>query len=132
MALPPLNSADWDDDDCVRILRAIRNTIAPPSAAAARPAAASGAGAAAPAGGAPWRGWGAGSRLVIIEMWTTPGLPTPLRFRRLSDLAMLANFGSAKERDGPQLARLLARAGWRETRVWRASGMFCAVEVEPV
>ena len=78
---------DWPDDDCIRILRTCREAIH------------------------------AGSRVLVIEQILEPDPAQGEPMDYLSDMQMMAMFGSARERTRSEFATLLNAAGFALTDV---------------
>ena len=89
---------DWPDDDCIRILRTCRQAMH------------------------------ASSRLLVIEQILEPDPAQGESMDYLSDMQMMAMFGSARERTRDEFAGLLNAAGFELTRVIPTASPACVVE----
>eukprot|EP00884_Botryococcus_braunii_P019817 jgi/Botrbrau1/6519/Bobra.0034s0091.1 len=93
---------DWNDDDCLKILHSLRHAIGD-----------------------------TGASLLIIDCMPRPNTAHPLnRPVFISDIAMMAIVGG-KERSFSDLEMLLARSGFKLTKIYMTRSIMTAVEASP-
>eukprot|EP00884_Botryococcus_braunii_P008292 jgi/Botrbrau1/17464/Bobra.0054s0051.1 len=94
---------DWDDDDCVKILRSVRQAIGT-----------------------------SGASLLIIDTVLTPETESMQNhFAFMNDILMMTVLG-AKERSPNDIDKLLARSGFKRTHIYQTRSVMTAVEACPV